>query len=95
MSTAKVSHHSDYFFFLFFFLLSTGELGVYLHDHLHPGVLPEDSGVRLSVPRRRLLAELLEHTGLCHRLHGVSLDLPVEMNIQFLSVDGNLAVQKQ
>lgn len=60
-------------------LLSAGELGVYLHDNLHPGVLPEDSGVRLSVPRRCLLTELLEHLGLCHRLHGVSFDLELDL----------------
>lgn len=71
----RVSHHSGYFDCCYFCLLSAGELGVYLHDHLHLGVLPKDSGVRLSVPRRRLLAELLEHIGLCHCLHGVSIDL--------------------
>lgn len=55
--------------------LSAGEFGVYLPDHFHPRVLFEDSGIWLSVPRRRLFTELLEHIGLCHRLHGVRWDL--------------------
>lgn len=51
--------------------LAAGEFGVHLPDHIHVRVLSEDSGVWARVPWRRLFTELLEHFGLCHRLHGV------------------------
>lgn len=54
-----------------FLSFASGEFGVYLPDHIHIGVLSEDSGVWVCVPRRSLFKELLEHIGLCHRLHGV------------------------
>lgn len=54
---------------------SPGKSGIHLSDHLHLRVLSEDSGVWARIPRWRLFTELLEHTGLCHRCHGVRWDL--------------------
>lgn len=63
------------FVFISFFSCFTGEFGVYFLGYFHIRVLPEDSGVWVCVSRGRLFAELLEHTGLCHRFHGVRRDL--------------------
>lgn len=50
---------------------AAGEPGVHIFGHFHSGVLPEDNSIRIVISRRCIFAELLEHTGLCHRVHGV------------------------
>lgn len=61
--------------FMSLFSCFAGEFGVYFLGYIHIGVLLEDSGVWVCVSRGGLFTELLEHTGLCHRFHGVRGDL--------------------
>lgn len=63
------------FQFISLFSCFAGEFGVYFPGYIHAGVLLEDSGLWVCVSRGRLFTELLEHTGLRHRFHGVRRDL--------------------
>jgi len=56
-------------------LTMVGETGVPVCSHLHIGSDHKDHSVRVCSPRRRLLAQRLEHTRFRHRCRRVSHQL--------------------
>lgn len=57
---------------MFFFCFFLGKSGVYIPYHLLCRVFPEDCSIWISFPCRCILKKLLEHSGLCLCIRGVS-----------------------